>query len=878
MGEKRIEKQMFDIRPAGPHRDPYVRRGEAHQTPQSTLNTSEPPPQQVIYKEKLPQTPQDISNNPSESFISSLPAWEQERLAPKQPDPVLAPEQIQEPTQFEQYAEPISEPVEQLEDVSDTTIEYHNEIPSFQDSDPLPYLEDFAPIREDIYEEDEIEEDYEEPEVVSEQIPETQVPREKLVHLPKLSLPKISIPKPSLGKIVSHAKVGFPQMPAFSLNPGLRPVMSAGLAIVLIIWGVSFVQRGFHTKDVVIAEGLEAYANLYHAGSNIANLNSDQAQHHFTEAYSNFERASQEVQSLGGVLINLFEVLPGSNIVSSGTHMLEIGQNVSNAGRDMARAMDLLTAIEFSDIVKLEQSDFDTSYIQTRASITDTLLSARRLLLHSQSQLANAADLAESIKLKSIPDEYQHHIALLKQSLPVASDTLKQFLDLSDLLLNLLGHENPRSYLLLFQNSSEIRPTGGFIGSYGLVRLDQGSVTQLKVDNIFNIDGQLITKVVPPKPIQDISSAWSTHDANWFYDFPTSAQKVMWFFEETGSRSVDGVIAITPAILEQLLDITGPIVLPEHDATLTSNNVIEILQFKVEVDFDEEENKPKKILRDAVPKIFEKLSRADIAEVAKIVDIMSRGLLEKDIQIYFSRDEEQEVVEQFGWDGGVMDTEKDYLAVVSTNINGFKTDRVIDTTVDHRARIDSSGAIVNTVTVTKKHTGGEGDLKFYNKVNKDWLRIYVPSGAQLLSATGTVSEVYEPPLDYDELKFLVDPNVKEIENFERIDPESGVHISRQHGKTVFANWMFVSPGETESVTVMYRLPFALAEEKSSTYTLLAQKQAGIGLKKFNSEVHYPSSWTPSTVYPHSTRKSPGSLGFTSRLATDTVWGVLFKKQ
>jgi len=102
-----------------------------------------------------------------------------------------------------------------------------------------------------------------------------------------------------------------------------------------------------------------------------------------------------------------------------------------------------------------------------------------------------------------------------------------------------------------------------------LLTIDQGAIKSLFVDGIFNVDGQLHEKIIPPRPIQKISTAWSMHDANWFADFPTSAQKIQWFYEKTGGPTTDGIISLTPTLIERLLGLTGPIPMPEHDVLLS---------------------------------------------------------------------------------------------------------------------------------------------------------------------------------------------------------------------------------------------------------------------------------------------------------------------
>ncbi|HCX28112.1 MAG TPA: hypothetical protein DHI91_03160, partial [Candidatus Portnoybacteria bacterium] len=54
-------------------------------------------------------------------------------------------------------------------------------------------------------------------------------------------------------------------------------------------------------------------------------------------------------------------------------------------------------------------------------------------------------------------------------------------------------------------------------------------------------------------------------DANWFADFPSSAKKIMSFYEKAGGSTADGVISLTPTIIERLLSMTGPIEMPAYN-------------------------------------------------------------------------------------------------------------------------------------------------------------------------------------------------------------------------------------------------------------------------------------------------------------------------
>ena len=59
-----------------------------------------------------------------------------------------------------------------------------------------------------------------------------------------------------------------------------------------------------------------------------------------------------------------------------------------------------------------------------------------------------------------------------------------------------------------------------------------------------------------------------------------------------------------------------------------------------------------------------------------------------------------------GWSGRSAFFGSGLSECYSLNINGYKTDGVIDETISHRAEIRDDGSIVDNVTVKRMHTGG----------------------------------------------------------------------------------------------------------------------------------------------------------------------------
>ncbi|MBP7061080.1 MAG: DUF4012 domain-containing protein, partial [Candidatus Moranbacteria bacterium] len=368
--------------------------------------------------------------------------------------------------------------------------------------------------------------------------------------------------------------------------------------------------------------------------------------------------------------------------------------------------------------------------------------------------------------------------------------------------------------------------------SYALADVNQGVIRRFFVDGIFNPDGQLKENVIPPKPIQKISAAWSLHDSNWFPNFPTSAEKAIHFYEKTGGPTVDGVVTLTPTVMEKLLAVVGPISLPQYGLTVDAENFIPVIQEEVEVKYDKELNEPKKVLVDLSRALFEKVFALQDRETSRrIAEALVAGLNEKHILVYMRHAEAEQLVDEAGWSGRVLDTPGDYLSVIHSNINGYKTDGVIDEQIRHQASIADDGSVIDTVTITRTHRGGDTPYEWWNKVNADYLRVYVPKGSELLSAKGATWEFPETPLDYERLGFKKDSDVVREETQMVIDKKSGTRISEDAGKTVFGAWVYVSPKESVTVEYQYRLPFRIdmtnvRQGGVDSYAVLYQKQSG----------------------------------------------------
>ncbi|MDD3486780.1 MAG: DUF4012 domain-containing protein [Candidatus Moranbacteria bacterium] len=645
------------------------------------------------------------------------------------------------------------------------------------------------------------------------------------------------------------------------------------LVISLTVPTLSYIQRALNMKNSIEISGQEALGQIAEAKDNLTNSQFEKAAVDFSESYEILSEADKNIRDIGGGFSDVLRFVPGISRLASAQHIVSAGEHFSLAGKSLSESAKSLNSLgnPLADDAR------------NQPSLTDLFLNLRDGVEKASNDLSQGTEDINKVNIDDLPADMRGKFTDLKSKLPLVNASLKNFLDYSRIFLDVLGYNGPRKYLFLFENNQEMRATGGFIGSYGILDISNGRVKKLFVDDIYNPDGQLKARVIPPLPIQKMSAVWTMHDANWFPDFPTSAEKVSWFYEKTGGPTVDGVIAITPELLEDLLKITGPIEMDEYGKTIDANNFIKETQQEVEVDYDKKLNQPKKFVADLTPKILDKvMSEKGITQLLSTLQAFSSALEQKHLLLYSRNYNIQKLISGQKWSGEILNTDKDYLSVINTNINGYKTDGIVDETIDHQSEIQDDGTVVDTVAVTRKHNGGNEKYDWWNKVNGDWMRIYVPEGAKLLEVSGQTRETNQPALDYDTLGFKKDPQVQANEDSAEIDEESGTRIYKENNKTVFANWVYVSPGESVTISYKYVLPFKLGfdplHHPADSFSVLYQKQSGSVGSELHAEVKLPDNMHSIWRWPDGLKQDGNSYKMEGVLDTDKFVGLAVEKQ
>ncbi len=524
------------------------------------------------------------------------------------------------------------------------------------------------------------------------------------------------------------------------------------------------------------------------------------------KAQAEFEQAEEKIETINKSLLTA--VVPGAGRqLAAIKSLLTAAQDLSEemlAGLDY---LEQLTAIftpgkTFSQLNKKEKR-------QILAYIYDSGLELAQIRLG----LDEALNQLNSLKFWGLLFYLRPQIMAFKAKLAQADDLLSQAVPSAKLLPAVFGYPKPKTFLFLLQNSDELRPTGGFIGTYGLLKTDSGDIEEFTTDDIYHLDMPIKDKlnISPPPPIKKyLNKKWYLRDSNWAPDFPTAAQKALWFFGQENRLAgiepprLDGVIAITPAIIVDLLKLNGPITIEGQE--YNSQNFSRLLEYRVEKGYVQQgipSWQRKEVIGQIAQKLKIKLFDLPLSRWPDLLAILSRNIKKKNILFYFTDKDLAAQAQKLGADGAVKSAPADYLLVVDFNMAAYKTDAVMKKSVYYKLSQSYSGAVA-LLRLTYEHQGG---LNWRTARYQTYVRVYVPAGSKLLAVQG-------------------------------IDKKD-VYVGQEFGHTFFGVFFAVEPQTIGSLSFSYKLPEAVNKQiLAGRYSLLAQKQPGNRIQELAVDLNF----------------------------------------
>ncbi len=213
-----------------------------------------------------------------------------------------------------------------------------------------------------------------------------------------------------------------------------------------------------------------------------------------------------------------------------------------------------------------------------------------------------------------------------------------------DLLPEVLGAEDRRNYLLVFQNNAEIRSTGGLPGAMSIITTEDGRISLGRQDSA-NRFGERATPVLPltkdEKAVFTEKLGTYLLDANFTPDWPRAAELIRARWEEVHPERLDGVLTVDTVAVSYLLGVTGPVQVGDH--TLTADNAVDTLLNQVYIDFPAPADQDA-FFRLVAKTVFEKIASGEIGKPRELLRALVRAGDEGRVAVHLSDEAEQETI------------------------------------------------------------------------------------------------------------------------------------------------------------------------------------------------------------------------------------------
>jgi hypothetical protein len=370
-----------------------------------------------------------------------------------------------------------------------------------------------------------------------------------------------------------------------------------------------------------------------------------------------------------------------------------------------------------------------------------------------------------------------------------------------------LGLNGPVHYLLLNMDTDELRATGGFLGNYADLTLTAGALTSgVHFHDTYTLDCP--DQFCPARPMPEgyewftiAGGAFGMRDANLDPDFPTAAGVISQMYQLEGGPRVDGVFAVTPAVIEGLLRAIGPVEVPRFNVQVTADNLRATLHYYHQnAQIAESLGIDPNQLQTSIYKVFDVLlARALTARLGTLTSEQQKAvgaaIIEqvgtKDVQVFFANPRLEMLAEQAGMAGGIDTALDDSLAVVDTNDGASYANADVRESVTDSVRLDDQGGARHALTVTYTYAVNAHPY-VQAGTYADMVRVIVPqrAGSMLVSGPCASWTVHEA------------------------------------GHRAIGCQFSLARGGSLTLQFSWYVPSAAGQTQSDTYSLLVQRQSG----------------------------------------------------
>lgn len=436
-------------------------------------------------------------------------------------------------------------------------------------------------------------------------------------------------------------------------------------------------------------------------------------------------------------------------------------------------------------------------------------------------RISIASELLKTVETNSFPKFIRESVIEVKELAQTAESATKTYKETTNFLPEVLGVNERQRYLILLQNESEIRSTGGWITSYGIVGIEGGQIKELFVDDIYNADGTLRIQGKKYRPPASMANALSIKDwpfslVNWSPDLQEVRSVSQQFVDDLEKgNDIDGVITLDITFFQKLLSKWGGIEVPGEDQLITADNIHEKV-FQMHREFTPGSTQKTTFLANLANEIIKKFLSMDINQIIKTGDVLTSSLNEKHMQIAMRDSQANNFFNSRGWAGTLDYKYNDAPIVVDWNWGGNKANQYLNKNHSLSINIKDKNSIHFAYTLTVENSSTSNSYPQGDYIN--YQRIYIPAEAEITRIVGIKDNKYD--------------------------------VYKESGFKVIGGWFNIPIKGISTLEISYTLDrkkigsnFPILEQESAMFLdLNIYKQAGERKHAYKLDILYPSSW------------------------------------
>jgi Protein of unknown function (DUF4012) len=469
-------------------------------------------------------------------------------------------------------------------------------------------------------------------------------------------------------------------------------------------------------------------SHLEAAKASLQSANSTHDEKLITQAKGQFALAKSEFTTAiriadGSDLLRRLEGIPSVGQQARSRHLAvdnvaQMGIELSLAGQDLADLDDSLIK--------------PTGTGQGGRNLLTMINEMQGKIVSVRSELESALKAADRVEVSVLPSGQQATFLHARATISAAIAGIAQFEGLVPILKEVLGGNGTRNYLIEQVNPAELRPGGGFLGTYSVLRADHGTLTLVRSGDAYDLVNprpNLGQKgyVAPPGPVQTLigNASWSFVDSNVFPDFPANASAGESFAQPRLGFHIDAVIAIDYYTVAKMLDVTGSIDVPGYPLTLTAANfVATVFQYDVSPETNPQGYAVHKAILSAVAgPLLKRVVTLQPSQWPALIGALNGLAASRHLQAYFNDAGVEKAIDQYGWSGAPkVAAPLDYMMEVESNLGGTKANYFV--TRHYTVELTRIGATLHhqmTVDILDNMPYAYRPSEYY----KAYIRLYV---------------------------------------------------------------------------------------------------------------------------------------------------------